>query len=89
MYGELHANRVLYRETPQVGTHYRQIALVEAEQFEVRIFEGTVAQMDPKFVAESPDAEVYFYGTLAEARADVEREFQESVASGWRPYNVE
>jgi hypothetical protein len=86
MYGEVHANRVLYRKTPQPGHRYRQIALLENEQFEVRIFTGDVVQTDPKFIARNSDAEIYFHPNLRSALADVEKEFQDSIAAGWTPY---
>ena len=58
MYSQVHANRVLYRDDPQPGQEFRQIVVVELEQFEVRIFEGTVIQLDPKFLVENPNAEI-------------------------------
>jgi hypothetical protein len=89
MYGQVHANRVLYRDDPQPGEEFRQIVVVELEQFQVRIFEGTVVQLDPKFLVENPDAEYFLHGTLKEALADVEKEVAESVAHGWKPYHAE
>jgi hypothetical protein len=86
MYSEVHVNRVLYKRNPEPGNRYRQIAVVEKQQFEVRIFQGDVIQTEPKFVAEGSDAEVYFHGTLKDAVDDAEKEFKESVASGWEPY---
>jgi hypothetical protein len=89
MFGELHLNRVLYRkQQPGAKPVYRQIAVIEAEQFQVRIFEGEVVQTNPKFIAETSDAEVYMHLTLEEAMADAESEFQRSVSSReWDPYN--
>jgi hypothetical protein len=89
MYGQLHANRVLYRDVPQPGINFRQIALVEAEQFQVRIFEGSVVQLNPKAIFDNPDAEFHLHGTLEEARADVEQEFNASLANGWLAYLAE
>jgi hypothetical protein len=89
MLGEVHLNHVLYkRQPPGAKPVYRQIAVVEHEQFEVRIFEGEVVQTNPKFVPETSDAEVYMHATLKEAIDDAESEFKASVASGvWEPYN--
>ena len=89
MYGELHLNLVAYKKQPSSSKPvYRQIAVVEAEQFEVRIFSGDVVQQDPKFIAESSDAEVYFHRTLQAAIKDAEAEFQQSISSGeWQAYN--
>lgn len=86
MYSEVHANRVLYKAGPAPGNRYRQIAVIEKNQFEVRIFEGGVVQVDPEFIANSSDAEIYFHPTLRDALADVEKEFADSVAAGWQPY---
>ncbi len=67
---------------------YRQIAVVEQEQFQVRIFEGRVVQTNPKFIAERSNAEVHMHPTLKEALEDAESEFKESIASeNWEPYN--
>jgi hypothetical protein len=89
MFGEVHLNRVLYKRQPSgAKPAYRQIAVVEHEQFEVRIFEGEVVQTNPKFIAECADAEVYMHPTLKEALDDAESEFNASKASSvWRPYN--
>jgi hypothetical protein len=87
MYNEIHSNAVLYRPQVQVGGRYRQIVVVEKEQFQIRIFEGDVEQLDPKFLADSTDAEIYFHPTLNAAVKDAEKEFQASVTEGWEPYN--
>jgi hypothetical protein len=89
MYREVHANRVLYKPgTARAGHRYRQIAVVEKEQFEVRIFEGDIVQTAPEFIAQSSDAEVHFHDTLKEALARAEGEFQSSVAEGWAPVEL-
>lgn len=87
MYGEIHANRVLYRKKPQPGHEFRQIVVVETSRFQVRIFEGNVIQTDPKFLADNPTAEYYFHDNLKDALADAEKEFAQSMADGWEPYN--
>ncbi len=84
MYSEIHFNRVLYKSDPKPRNRYRQIVVEEREQFEVRISKGDVAQTEPEF--RSTDAEVYFHSTLKAALADAEKEFQASVAAGWKPY---
>jgi hypothetical protein len=89
MYREVHANRVLYKAgTAHAGHRYRQIAVVEKEQFEVRIFEGDVVQTAPEFIAESSGAEVHLHDTLKETLARAEAEFQSSVAEGWAPVSA-
>jgi len=89
MLGEVHHNRVLYKRQPfGVKALYRQIAVVEQEQFQVRIFEGRVIETNPKFIAERSEAEVRIHPTLKEALDDAESEFKQSVASDkWEPYN--
>jgi hypothetical protein len=91
MYGQVHANLVLYKVDRARGgalPTYRQIAIVEMEQFQVRIFGGDVVQKDPKFIAETADAEVYFHSTLQAATDDAQKEFKQSVDSGeWLPYD--
>lgn len=89
MWGEVHLNQVLYKRQPTGAKPvYRQIAVVEQDQFQVRIFEGEVVQTNPKFIAESSDAEVFMHATLKEAIDDAESEFKASAASGvWEPYN--
>jgi hypothetical protein len=86
MYSEVQANRVLYWNTPGPSHQFRQIAVVENEQFEVRIFTGSVVETDPKFIAISSGVEVYFHPNLQAALADVENKFQESIAAGWIPF---
>jgi hypothetical protein len=86
MKGEVHANLVLYKKRPIPGDSYRQIAVVEWDQFEVQILEGDVIQPDPNFKASSEGAEVYFYPDLKSALDNAEAEFETSIKSGWIPY---
>jgi len=89
MYHEVHANRVLYKPgTAHAGHRYRQIAVVEKEQFEVRIFEGDIVHTAPELIAQISDAQVRFHGSLKEALASAEKEFQSSVAEGWAPISA-
>jgi hypothetical protein len=86
MYSEIHMHRVLYKSGPNPGNRYLNIVIVEKEQFEVRVFEGEVEQLDPKFVANSSDAAMTFHHTLQSANEDANKEFAESVTAGWLPY---
>ena len=86
VYGDIHANRVLYNGKPKPGDRYRQIVAVEQQQFVVYVLEGEVVKPDPTFVANSEDAEAHFHPTLESALADVEKVFESSVSSGWAPY---
>ena len=91
MRGEVHLNRVLYKRQPfAMKAIYRQIAVVEQAQFEVRIFEARVVQTNPKLIAERSDAEVHIHPTLKEALDDAESEFKQSIASEkWEPFDAD
>lgn len=88
MHGQVHSMIVFYKIGAPVP-QYRQIAVLEwFNQFQVRIFGGAVVQLDPKFVAETADAEIYFHTTLKSALDDLQNESQQITASGeWRPYD--
>ena len=86
MYGEVHANRVLYRDNPIPGARFRQIVVVELEQFQVRILQGAVVQIAPRFTADNPDSELYLHSDLKSALEYAEKEFKASVEAGWKPY---
>jgi hypothetical protein len=85
MKGEIHANLLLYKPSPIPGNRFRQIVVVEAERFEVRILEGQVLR-DAQFAANSEDAEVHFHSDMKSALDDAEKEFRSSAKSGWIPY---
>ena len=75
MLGEVHLNRVLWKMPPfAMKALYRQIAVVEQEQFQVRIFEGRVVRTNPKLIAEKSNTEVRIHPTLKEALDDAESE---------------
>jgi hypothetical protein len=61
---------------------------VELTQFQVFIVEGDVIQPDPRFAANSDDAEVYAHPNLESAMADAKKEFDTSIQSGWIRYNT-
>jgi hypothetical protein len=55
----------------------------------VKIFIGEVVRTDPKFIAETSGAEVYFHSTLKEAVADADSEFRQNLSSGdWEQYTL-
>lgn len=85
MHGMVHRNLVLYVKDPQLGHRYRQIAVVEKQQFEVRIFEGDVVQTDPQFIAQCSDTKISLHPSLQDALADAKMEFERSVQAGWIP----
>lgn len=88
MYGQIHANHVLYNKNPKPGHKYRQIAVGELQQpqFVVFVFEGDVVQSDPKFDATSQEAGAFFHKDLPSALDDADKEFAASVEAGWIPY---
>jgi hypothetical protein len=86
MHGQIHANYVLYKSNPKPGEKYRQIVVVEMEQFQVRILGGEVLHPDPQFAASSEDAEVTFHPSLKSALDDAKKEFDNSQHAGWIKY---
>jgi hypothetical protein len=91
MLGEVHLNRVLYKRQPfAMKALYRQIAVVEQGQFQVRIFQTRVVQTNPELIAERSDAEVHIHPTLKKALDDAESEFKQSIAEEkWEPFDTD
>jgi hypothetical protein len=87
MYGQVHGNLVLYWGRPTTGARFRQIVVVELEQFQVPILEGEVLQLEPQFSASNPDALYQLHPDLQSALDDADREFDASVEAGWTPYS--
>jgi hypothetical protein len=82
---EIYAMRVLYSDVPQ--RHYRQIvAKSDSGVISFQIFEGTVLQKEP-FEHENPDAGAVICRNRDEAIAEVEKEYQASLKSGWHNYD--
>lgn len=86
MYGQVYANHVLYKDRPEPNHRFRQIVVVELEQFQLRILGGDVIQEDPQFSATNPDAELYIHPDLKSALDDADKEVAASVEDGWIPY---
>ncbi len=86
MYGVIEFNRISYKKRPLPGEAYRQIVVVELEQFQMRILVGDVVQPDPNFAANSDFAEVYFFSDLAMALEEAKKEEAASLKAGWIPY---
>jgi|GEM_PF-5367696 len=87
MKGQPHRNIVLYKTEAMPGHKYRQIVVIENEQYEVRIFEGDVISTEPEFLAHGSDAEIYFHTELSTALNDAQEENNRSLANGWIPYS--
>ena len=52
MYAEIHRHFVLFKNSLDSGhSRFRQIVVVERSQFEVRVFESDIIELDPKFTA--------------------------------------
>lgn len=79
-------NRAFYRQDPEPGHRYRQIAILEENEFQVCIFEGDVIQTDPTVIAMRAGRNVRSHPALEEAMADAEKELRKSVAGGWIRY---
>jgi hypothetical protein len=86
MYGQVHYNRVLYWGRPRQGAQFRQIVVVELEQFQVRVLDGEVIQTEPQFTANNPDAAYELHPGLQSALADADKEYSASLQAGWTPY---
>jgi len=86
MYGQIHANYVLYRDRPERGHRYRQIVVHELDTFIVIFGEGDVVQDGAAFAVSSPDAEAGIHGHLRDAMTEAGDIFNRSVTEGWIPY---
>ena len=88
MYSEIHRHLVLCKNLPDwAQSCFRQIVVVEREQFEVRVFESDVVQLDLKFTDEAAGAEIQCHVSLPLAILNAESEYKQSVRNGWRAYD--
>lgn len=87
MYGQVHANRVFYRQVPEPGHRFRQISLHELNTFIVIVGEGEVIQDVPQFQANNPDAEASIFHNLQAAMAEIENECHRAEQDGWIAYH--
>jgi hypothetical protein len=80
-------NLVFYRERPQPGHRYRQIAVLrERNGFQVCIFEGEAIQADAKMIAMRARENVRSHSDFEEAIADAQQESRKTKAAGWIRY---
>ena len=85
MYAEIHRHFVLFKNSLDSGhCRFRQIVVVERNQFEVRVFESDIIELDPKFTDDGSDTGVQFHSTLSPAVLNAESEYKQSVRNGWR-----
>jgi len=87
MHSEIHRHLVLYKDLPDSRrSRFRQIVVVEREQFEVRIFESDILQLDREFTDDTSGAEIHLHAALPFAVLNAESEYKQSVRKGWRAY---
>jgi hypothetical protein len=79
-------NIVLYMETESSTRRYKQIGVLEGQNYEVRVFEGEVLQEDPQFLAGCSDAEVSFLPSLRAALQEAESLRDQMMKEGWTLY---
>ena len=87
MYSESHRHLVVYKK-PSNSTQplFRQIVVVERENFEVRVFESDMVQLDTKFILDVSNAEIH-YEDLVEAIQNAENKYKQSVRQNWRAFD--
>ena len=88
MHSEIHRHLLLYKDLPDSRrSRFRQIVVLEREQFEVRIFESDILQLEREFSDDASVAEIQFHATLPLAVLSAESEYKQSVRKGWRAYD--
>lgn len=88
MYAEIHRHLVLCKNLPgSPPSRFRQIVVVEREQFEVCVFDSDTLQLDLKFTDVALGTDIQFHTTLPLAVLTAECEYKQSVRTGWRAYD--
>jgi hypothetical protein len=89
MMGQVHFNHALYTSSrPQPGDLIKNVVIVEEDRFQVRILRGCISQTEPDFrPCPAVEVEVHFHLTLEKAQDDAVKEVQESISTGWKPFN--
>ena len=83
MFGETHRHFVLFKaRSESENFRYKQIVVIEREQFEVRVFETDSINLNPKFSDECLQGEAY--SDLTSAVLGAEKQYKLSVRTGWR-----
>ena len=77
----------MYKTNPGEACRYRQVAIVEDNGFQLRIFEGNVLLTEPQFQTEMDEAEITFYANVKQAALEAELEVVDSVRAGWLLYS--
>ena len=82
MFGETHRHFVLFKaQLESANFRYKQIVVIEREQFEVRVFETDGINPNPQF---TDDCQGEAYSDLTSAVLGAEKQYKMSVRTGWR-----
>ena len=83
MFGETHRHFVLFKaRSESENFRYKQIVVIEREQFEVRVFETDSINLNPQFTDDCLQSEAY--SDLTSAVLGAEKQYKMSVRTGWR-----
>jgi hypothetical protein len=83
MFGETHRHFVLFKaRSGSENFRYKQIVVIEREQFEVRVFETDRIELNPSFADGGLHHETY--SDVASAVLGAEKQYKMSVRTGWR-----
>ena len=88
MHSEIHRHLVLCKNLPgSPPFRFRQIVVVEREQFELRVFDSDTVRLDLEFTDGASGTDIQFHTTLPLAVLSAECEYKQSVRTGWRAYD--
>src|SRR5690349_20946225 len=88
MYAEIHRHLVMYKKLSNSNKPlFRQIVVVERENYEVRVFESDVVQLDKNLILDGSSAEFQLYEDLVEAIENAENKYKQSVRQNWRAFD--
>ena len=82
MFGETHRHFVLFKaRSKSENFRYKQIVVIEREQFEVRVFETDSIDLNPRF---TDGLQYDAYSDVTSAVLGAEEQYKMSVRTGWR-----
>lgn len=85
MFPEIHRHFVLCKRSGDGrAIVYRQIVLIERDQFELRVIDCDAVDLDPTLHEHGEFGEAQLYDDLALGILGAEREYRLSVTRGWR-----
>lgn len=83
MFAEIHRHFLLCKRGVNGGSMvYRQIILVERDQFELRVFDCETLELDPAVLGDIGELQLHDHLPLGILGA--EKEYRNSVRRGWR-----